>query len=107
MEEVRRHYPDLSEPYGERHEAEGLARIPLADASAALQFCRTLALSLDACAETADGSAARAGEPRPVLSVVIPVLQEEENLPALYRRLTDVMRQLSTAYEIIFVDDGS
>ena len=40
-------------------------------------------------------------------SVVIPVLNEEENLEALYSRLTKVMESLAEPYEIIFVDDGS
>ena len=97
----------LADPDTKWHATEVLARIPLTDASAALQFCRTLALGLEAGAETAYGSAARAREPRPMLSVVIPVFQEEENLPVLYQRLAEVMRQLDATYEIIFVDDGS
>jgi len=40
-------------------------------------------------------------------SVVIPVFNEQENIPELHRRLTAVMQGLSTSYEIIFVDDGS
>lgn len=40
-------------------------------------------------------------------SVIIPVLNEEGNLPSLYARLTKVMRRLGESYEIIFVDDGS
>ena len=39
-------------------------------------------------------------------SVVIPVFNEEENIPELYRRLTAQMEKLG-AYEIILVDDGS
>jgi len=42
------------------------------------------------------------------ISVVIPVYNEEENLPELYRRLRCVLEQkLKVSYEIIFVDDGS
>jgi glycosyltransferase involved in cell wall biosynthesis len=41
------------------------------------------------------------------VSVVIPVLNERENLPALYDRLTETLTGLNRAYEIIFVDDGS
>jgi len=40
-------------------------------------------------------------------SVVIPVLNEEENLEVLYARLTKVMNSLNGSHEIIFVDDGS
>jgi glycosyltransferase involved in cell wall biosynthesis len=40
-------------------------------------------------------------------SVVIPVFNEEENIPELYQRLTAVMQGLRSPYEIILVDDGS
>jgi glycosyltransferase involved in cell wall biosynthesis len=40
-------------------------------------------------------------------SLVIPVYNEAEVLPALYSRLTRVMEGLGGSYEIIFVDDGS
>jgi len=41
------------------------------------------------------------------LSVVIPVFEEKESLPELYTRLTKVVSQLSSRYELIFIDDGS
>jgi dolichol-phosphate mannosyltransferase len=41
------------------------------------------------------------------ISVVIPVYNEEENIPALYERLTAVLSGIDPNYEIIFVDDGS
>lgn len=41
------------------------------------------------------------------LSVVVPVFNEEGNLPELYRRLTAVLSALTEKYEIIFVNDGS
>lgn len=41
------------------------------------------------------------------LSVVIPLLNEEANLQALYSRLIEVFTRLSADGEIIFVDDGS
>ena len=42
------------------------------------------------------------------LSVVVPCFNEEQVLPELYRRLTDVCVQaVENAYEIILVDDGS
>ena len=40
-------------------------------------------------------------------SIVIPVYNEVEVLPALYRRLTRVMEGLVERYEVIFVNDGS
>jgi undecaprenyl-phosphate 4-deoxy-4-formamido-L-arabinose transferase len=41
------------------------------------------------------------------LSIVIPVYNEEANLPELLRRCTDVCEKLDKTYEIILVDDGS
>ncbi|MCX6356593.1 MAG: glycosyltransferase [Candidatus Aureabacteria bacterium] len=41
------------------------------------------------------------------ISVVIPVFNEEENLPLLHSRLRDTMERLGRSYEIVFVDDGS
>jgi glycosyltransferase involved in cell wall biosynthesis len=41
------------------------------------------------------------------LSVVIPVYNEEENLPILYEKLKEVLEKLGKSYEIIFVNDGS
>jgi undecaprenyl-phosphate 4-deoxy-4-formamido-L-arabinose transferase len=43
----------------------------------------------------------------PVLSVVIPVYNEEEVLPALFARLYPALDALGTTYEIVFVNDGS
>ena len=41
------------------------------------------------------------------VAVVIPVYNEEENLPALMQRLMPVMQGLGKSFEIIFIDDGS
>lgn len=43
----------------------------------------------------------------PVVSIVLPVFNEEQTLPALYTRLSGVMQALGEPYEILFVDDGS
>jgi glycosyltransferase involved in cell wall biosynthesis len=43
----------------------------------------------------------------PEYSFVIPVLNERETLPELYRRLAGVMAQLDGSSEIVLVDDGS
>ena len=42
-----------------------------------------------------------------LLSVVIPLLNEEENIPLLYEELNEVLPELGCEYEILFVDDGS
>jgi len=44
---------------------------------------------------------------RPDLSVVIPVYNEEQGLPALFARLYPALDALGRTYEVIFVDDGS
>ena len=41
------------------------------------------------------------------LSVVIPVLNEETNLPVLYERVAGELQSLECDFEILFVDDGS
>ena len=41
------------------------------------------------------------------LSVVIPVYNEEENLPPLWDELRGVLDGLALRYEVVFVDDGS
>jgi dolichol-phosphate mannosyltransferase len=41
------------------------------------------------------------------LSVVIPIYNEEENIPDLVERLGNALKQLGLRYEIIAVDDGS
>jgi dolichol-phosphate mannosyltransferase len=45
--------------------------------------------------------------PRPDVSVVIPVFNEEENLASLHARLIAALDSTRLRYEIIFVDDGS
>jgi dolichol-phosphate mannosyltransferase len=40
-------------------------------------------------------------------SVIIPVYNEEENVYALYERVTGVMEKLSPDYELLFINDGS
>lgn len=41
------------------------------------------------------------------LSIVIPLLNEEQSLPELYNWIVKVMQSNSFFYEIIFIDDGS
>jgi undecaprenyl-phosphate 4-deoxy-4-formamido-L-arabinose transferase len=43
----------------------------------------------------------------PELSVVIPVYNEQESLPTLFKRLYPALDALKRDYEIIFIDDGS
>ena len=41
------------------------------------------------------------------LSVVIPVFNEEDNLPELHRRLVETLEKAGYDWEVIYVDDGS
>lgn len=41
------------------------------------------------------------------LSIVVPVLNEEKNLPELYEEIAKSCNGLDLSYEIIFIDDGS
>ena len=41
------------------------------------------------------------------ISIVIPIYNEEENLPNLHKRMIVVCKSLNIDYEIIYVDDGS
>ncbi len=43
----------------------------------------------------------------PQISVIIPLYNEEQNLPLLHKELVAVLKDLNKSYEIIFVDDGS
>jgi dolichol-phosphate mannosyltransferase len=43
----------------------------------------------------------------PKISVIIPIYNESLNIGLLYARLTKVMQNLGTSYELIFVNDGS
>ena len=53
------------------------------------------------------GAPASARPARVDVSVVVPMLNEEENVEALYRELAAMIDGESLVYEIIFVDDGS
>lgn len=42
-----------------------------------------------------------------LISIVVPIFNEQENIQEFYKRVTAVLTGLPYAYEIIFVDDGS
>jgi glycosyltransferase involved in cell wall biosynthesis len=46
-------------------------------------------------------------ESTPVLSIVIPLLNEESVIEETYRRLKQQLDRLGESYELVFVDDGS
>lgn len=81
--------------------------IPTQDAEAALAFCRAIARMLNGNPLPANAAAVQAGLNRPILSCVIPVCNEQENIEELYRRLTQTLERAEPDYEVLFVDDGS
>jgi glycosyltransferase involved in cell wall biosynthesis len=40
-------------------------------------------------------------------SIVVPFFNEQENIPPLYMKITEVMDAIGESYELVFVDDGS
>jgi dolichol-phosphate mannosyltransferase len=44
---------------------------------------------------------------RPLVSVVVPVFNEQEVLPELQRRIANALGMLDGGYEVVYVDDGS
>jgi dolichol-phosphate mannosyltransferase len=95
--------------------------IPVDDPAAALAFCRMLARLLGAPpageASTPAGGGLAPDPVRtvleglrpvaPVLSIVIPVANEERNLLPLHRRLVETLEACEPSFELVFVDDGS
>jgi dolichol-phosphate mannosyltransferase len=43
----------------------------------------------------------------PKYSLIIPIYNEEESIPELYRRVSDVMDSLDDSVELILINDGS
>lgn len=84
-----------------------MATIPTHDPAAALDFCRRLASAVSeeqALRWPVEGGAPT---PPPELSVVIPVYNEQENIPELTSRLSTTLSGSGTTFEVILVNDGS
>jgi polyisoprenyl-phosphate glycosyltransferase len=103
------------EVYNPGRSKDEVQAIPIADPAAALQFCRTLAGMVGPARKSSVASRPRvvmpvgsdAGNQEPVLSIVIPIFNEAENIETLHARLTAVLRDMRYEYEIVYVDDGS
>ncbi len=54
-----------------------------------------------------DQGVASAGEPAPLLSVVMPIYNEQEALPLTVQRLRPILDGLGITYEVVGIDDGS
>ena len=50
---------------------------------------------------------AKSASASPELTVVVPVLNEERNVPLIVERLTKVLEACVASHEILFIDDGS
>jgi glycosyltransferase involved in cell wall biosynthesis len=46
-------------------------------------------------------------EENPAYTIVVPFFNEQENVPPLYVKITEVMDSVNEPYEMVFVDDGS
>jgi glycosyltransferase involved in cell wall biosynthesis len=46
-------------------------------------------------------------DPRPILSIVIPIFNEEENVPLLAEEIHQALDPQGIAYEVVAIDDGS
>jgi dolichol-phosphate mannosyltransferase len=100
---------------GPKPHGQGLQVIPVADPVAALRFCQTLASMVGPVPNSNEtvrsllripaGSDAKSAGP--VLSIVIPVFNEAENIDMLHSRLTAALDDMGHEYEIVYVDDGS
>ena len=98
---------------------QNFTSIPTSDPAAALRFCQDLARIVTANSrppitdeihsvfKDVSESNRRTGLTEPDLSVVLPVQDEEDNIPILYSRLHSVLEKTGMDYEMIFVDDGS
>src|SRR5690606_8193661 len=42
-----------------------------------------------------------------ILSIIIPIYNEEKIIPELYQRLTNAAKEITSDYELIFINDGS
>jgi len=47
------------------------------------------------------------GDPRPDVSIVVPLYNEVENVEDLHRQLTEALERTGRAFELVLVDDGS
>ena len=52
-------------------------------------------------------AATRTPDQRPVISVIVPIFNEEEVIPELYRRMAAVLGSIGEPWELICVNDGS
>ncbi len=75
---------------------------PIDEVERIADSCRAFGSSLGHPFEISLSSAREA-----TVSVVVPMLNEEANLPALYERLAKVLGSSGLSYELVLVDDGS
>jgi glycosyltransferase involved in cell wall biosynthesis len=54
-----------------------------------------------------DAAASIGTRPIPEISVIIPIFNEETNIPALHHRVAESLAALGKTWEVVFVNDGS
>lgn len=54
-----------------------------------------------------EGAGGSVGKHSILLSVIIPIKNEEENIPLLHASLSRVLQEQGCSYEILYIDDGS
>lgn len=64
-------------------------------------------IELPSVTTTADLPPVSSSREEVALSIVVPVMNEQQNVSILYERLSAQLNQLKKNYEVIFVDDGS
>jgi glycosyltransferase involved in cell wall biosynthesis len=64
-------------------------------------------MSIEPAPQTPPARAPRPAAARPELSVIVPVFNEVENVPLLYREIVGALETLGRVWELVFVDDGS
>ena len=55
----------------------------------------------------ADARQCRCEMPRPRLSVIVPLYNEEESIRPLYAAIVQALGDIGCTFEMVFVDDGS
>jgi glycosyltransferase involved in cell wall biosynthesis len=70
--------------------------------------CRVASLAQSAAKENLRGKNSSMRSDASIrYSLVVPFFNEQENIPQLYMKLTEVMDAIGEPYEMVFVDDGS
>lgn len=84
-----------------------MATIPTHDPAAALEFCRKLAGAVSQVETLRWPVEGGVAPPPPELSVVVPIFNEQENIPELTSRISASLGAFGITFEVLLVNDGS